>query len=473
MAELDSSFTSARQPPSFRRAVVSKKGIGVRAWLLIDGHGGAQVVKAGKHDIMRRTGLPARDLRVLDPLLSYPCTILGRDRAIVINLEHIKAIITAHEVLLLNSTDPTVAPFIVNLQRRLLNAHSQVPEKGEGGLRDYASQAVESTINEKDEHLCRRNSHRKPSFLDVSPDLSSFQAEGPRSQVSASASQLDPAGLPFEFLALETCLEAACICLEVDTETLEHEAYPALDELTVKCSTLNLERVRQIKSRLVAISGRVQALRDELEQLLDDDRDMREMYLTDKLTRHQVEELASPVHSTFVDEAPFPLASNKRKSDNEEESYVFHSQGGSTSICNLQNRVSRSSSTNTSAATSKILDVEDLEMLLEAYFVQTDSTLNKLFTLREYVDDTEDYINIMLDEKQNQLLQMGVMMTTGMLVMSAFLVVTGVFGSNIRISLFNDGGLPQFLWVVCGTGSCVILAYMLVIAWCKHKRLLE
>lgn len=42
------------------------------------------------------------------------------------------------------------------------------------------------------------------------------------------------------------------------TQTLEEEAYPALDELTSKVSTLNLERVRQIKSRLVAISGRVQ-----------------------------------------------------------------------------------------------------------------------------------------------------------------------------------------------------------------------
>lgn len=39
---------------------------------------------------------------------------------------------------------------------------------------------------------------------------------------------------------------------------LEKEAYPALDELTSKISTMNLERVRQIKSRLVAISGRVQ-----------------------------------------------------------------------------------------------------------------------------------------------------------------------------------------------------------------------
>ena len=41
-------------------------------------------------------------------------------------------------------------------------------------------------------------------------------------------------------------------------KTLELEAHPALDKLTSKISTLNLERVHQIKSRLVAITGRVQ-----------------------------------------------------------------------------------------------------------------------------------------------------------------------------------------------------------------------
>lgn len=44
----------------------------------------------------------------------------------------------------------------------------------------------------------------------------------------------------------------------MQARTLEQEAHPALDKLTSKISTLNLERVRQIKSRLVAISGRVQ-----------------------------------------------------------------------------------------------------------------------------------------------------------------------------------------------------------------------
>lgn len=98
---------------------VRKKGMGVRPWLLVDSSGQALVVEAGKYAIMRRTDLPARDLRILDPLLSYPSTVLGRERAIVINLEHIKAIIRAHEVLLLNSGDPSVTPFVDELQRRL------------------------------------------------------------------------------------------------------------------------------------------------------------------------------------------------------------------------------------------------------------------------------------------------------------------------------------------------------------------
>ncbi|KAH9297325.1 hypothetical protein KI387_029007, partial [Taxus chinensis] len=374
-----------------RGGAARKKGIGLRAWLLVDAHGGTQVVEAGKHAIMRRTGLPARDLRILDPLLSYPSTILGRERAIVINLEHIKAIITAQEVLLLNSTDPYVAPFVNNLQRRLLNASSpafprQVQRSGEGAHSDsdmeYASEgaggdeALKLRSNKEEEVLYPKSSLHKPSVPEASSDLSS-QAPGSQFQISSSEKKLSPSALPFEFFALEACLEAACSNLDAETKALEHEAYPALDELTVKISTLNLERVRQLKSRLVAISARVQAVRDELEQLLDDDGDMNEMYLTDKLIRQQHEGLDSPVHSNFTHETS-SLGANNGNSDNDGGSNVSYSQESCTSIANLQSQVSRCSSITSSTTNGKHQDVEELEMLLEAYFVQIDGTLNKL-----------------------------------------------------------------------------------------------
>ena len=170
---------------------------------------------------------------------------------------------------------------------------------------------------------------------------------------------------------------------------------------------------------------------------------------------------------------------------------------------NAPSRRSHGTHTSTHSAISNKLDVEELEMLLEAYFVQIDGTLNKLSTvchthlstwhsnseyyfsflnklpfsmkLREYVDDTEDYINIMLDDKQNHLLQMGVMLTTATLVVSAFVVVAGIFGMNITIELFKDEvhGMTRFLWTVGGGSAGTVFLYVIAIAWCKHRRLLE
>ncbi|CAI5961987.1 unnamed protein product [Closterium sp. NIES-65] len=64
-----------------------------------------------------------------------------------------------------------------------------------------------------------------------------------------------------------------------------------------------------------------------------------------------------------------------------------------------------------STATS-VENVEELEMLLEAYFVVIDGTLNKLTQLSQYIDDTEDFINIQLDNVRNQLIQFELIMTT-------------------------------------------------------------
>ncbi|GAV90871.1 hypothetical protein CFOL_v3_34273 [Cephalotus follicularis] len=464
------------------RAVNRKKGVGVRAWLLLDSTGQAQVMEAGKYVIKRRTGLPARDLRILDPLLSYPSTVLGRERAIVINLEHIKAIITAQEVLLLNPRDPSVIPFVKELQRRLL-CHHHATKSQEGNCNNscrtnlYCLQGPHSTV------VSPSNTRDSSQFQDQDEEIKPDEKQGLENQDGSKV-------LPFEFVALEACLEAACSCLENEAKTLEQEAHPALDKLTLKISTLNLERVRQIKSRLVAIIRRVQKVRDELEHLLDDDEDMAEMFLTDKQQLENSSASSMNCRDGMVDEVLGENVDDRTHAEIsmdaagdaiDHEGYVQSTNKTQENLFGASNVLGRGShgthTSTTRSAVGKNLDVEELEMLLEAYFVQIDGTLNKLSTLREYVDDTEDYINIMLDDKQNHLLQMGVMLTTATLVVSAYIAVVGALGMNIHIELFDHSkpqlGMTRFLWTVggCTTGS--IFLYVVAIAWCKHKRLLE
>ncbi|KAM2956917.1 hypothetical protein FF2_023989 [Malus domestica] len=85
-AEDDSDSTRPTMPGLSVSVVdgLLKKEVCVKPWLLLNSSGQAQVVEADKHTIMRWTGLPARDHRILDPLLSYPSTVLGRERAIVL-----------------------------------------------------------------------------------------------------------------------------------------------------------------------------------------------------------------------------------------------------------------------------------------------------------------------------------------------------------------------------------------------------
>lgn len=105
-------------------ASLIKKTAVSRSWVSVDTSGQSTVLDLDKYGIMKRVSIHARDLRILDPLLSYPSAIFGREKAIVLNLEvhifklihyfpclvwlfnlfpilclqHIKAIITTEEV---------------------------------------------------------------------------------------------------------------------------------------------------------------------------------------------------------------------------------------------------------------------------------------------------------------------------------------------------------------------------------------
>ncbi|GAB4843258.1 hypothetical protein Ancab_013224 [Ancistrocladus abbreviatus] len=67
-----------------------------QSWMMFDSSGQSTTLDVDKYAIIRRVHINARDLRILEPNLSYPSAILGRDNAIVLNLEHNKRCIMHH-----------------------------------------------------------------------------------------------------------------------------------------------------------------------------------------------------------------------------------------------------------------------------------------------------------------------------------------------------------------------------------------
>nr|DAD35047.1 TPA_asm: hypothetical protein HUJ06_005687 [Nelumbo nucifera] len=303
---------------------LKKRGHGSRSWIRIDRNGNSKILDLDKTTIMRRCSLPGRDLRLLDPLFIYPSTILGREKAIVVSLEQIRCIITADEVILMNSLDGCVVQY--------------------------------------ESELCKR--------LQISKD------------------QIDD--LPFEFRALELALELTCMSLDAQVRELEMEVYPVLDELVSSVSTLNLERVRRLKGHLLALTRRVQKVRDEIEQLMDDDGDMAEMYLTEKKERMEAYSSSEQYFQNNVLVGAGMMSKSAPVSPVDSSSGAHRLERALSSILSSSKHGSLLGSSNNGES------IVELEMLLEAYFVVIDNTLNKLLSLKEYVDDTEDFINIKL-----------------------------------------------------------------------------
>ncbi|KAL0386036.1 UNVERIFIED_CONTAM: Magnesium transporter MRS2-5 [Sesamum radiatum] len=224
--------------------------------------------------------------------------------------------------------------------------------------------------------------------------------------------------LPFEFRALELALESTCMSLDTQVKELEKEIYPVLDELASSISTSNLERVRRFKGHLLALTQRVQKVCDEIEHLMDDDGDMAEIGVP-KLQR-ALSNISSSKHGSFLSS----------------------SSGGE--------------------------NIDQLEMLLEAYFVVIDNTLNKLLSLKEYIEDTEDLINIKLGNVQNQLIQFELLLTAATFVATIFTVVTAVFGMNFDDSVFENAS--TFNWVLIITGVSCGLLYLAFLIYFRHKK---
>lgn len=309
------------------------------------------------------------------------------------------------------------------------------------------------------------------------PDLGNKKRSGtgPASVSSPDLRMLDEADadlldsddetmLDFEFVVLDCALEVICAHYEKSALNLRVDLLPALDKLANTVNSVNLDDVKRLKNRASRLMQRVGKVRDELTRFLDDDSDMRQLYLSRKLA------ILAAEHESLGN-VPTPSASARLISRSPPSRQ--NSLGMETPLAGSLGAGVAAASAGPAAvlhggiAIDDDSDVLEAENLLEAYFMQIDTIANLLSVLDEHVDDTEDFINIELDFKRNELIQLELLLTTGTFSLAIYSVVAGIFGMNMS-SLPN----ASFSVVIFATLFACALAFLAVLFYCWKRRLL-
>ena len=466
-----------------------------KGWLRVDSTGRLTKLTIEKHKISHMLRVPIRDLRVLEPAMSssYSTSIWCRERSIVVNLEQIKILITAEEVICPDSRNSAVVErYIPELQRRLqrrikMKESSQKEDKVKKNMPETFSsfalnEAAEKSNKEKDHHERKPSNsggytsfdeeemkgheggHHRTSFDTFgrpTPEGSEFSSEGGSDET-----------LPFELIALEIALEMVCNALEVESDKVEREGKPQLEKLRQDVNQTNLEKVRRVKNRLVRINARVSKVREEIQRYLDDDSDMRDLYLTRRLREELRQNTARSNRESGA--TPSPAGANRGGRGLGSQPPLSPLNQSQRTPNQMQN------SPNVNSGQVQIIgpngevwdedkDLQEVEDLFETYFTHIDSTFRNLEQLNEYIDDMEDLIEIELDSKRNQLIKLELLLTTGTLCLSGFGVVVGVFGMNIRNGL--EGSQSSFELVIVFSVIGSVLTFAAIVQACRYFRL--
>ena len=262
--------------------------------------------------------------------------------------------------------------------------------------------------------------------------------------------------LPFELVGLEVALEMVCNQLERDRRDVGQEVRASLAGLRKKVDTFNLERVRRVKSKVTALTGRVAKVREEIKRYLDDDSDMRDMYLTRKA---MLEDFHANEHGNAAGRRRKRGGEFPRRFEAAERDLPFrklvHGSGGSFKMRRQslnfggaegdrgegderrgsprRRRVPHDPGDGDELAEATSApgvedvfgeelfphqedsDLQVVEDLLETYFAHIDSTYAELDAIDQFINDTEDFVNIQLDVTRNQLQKFEVTLTSATL----------------------------------------------------------
>ncbi|KAK9813533.1 hypothetical protein WJX73_005543 [Symbiochloris irregularis] len=427
-------------------------------WLCINSAGIRTVLHSDKRGIIQKfkLGVPIRDMRLMDPnlLTSATAKILVRDNAIVVSVEHVRVIVTSDMVIM--PQDGFEHNKLNQAFNSLLQEHI-IEHAQEEQLRAAAAQ------------------RRHDAVMEAAMEGAAVEGDDAKSSDS-SGFRHEVAPLPFELQVLETCIGDVCKHCDKLSKELESYANPALDALTRSVTTKVLEHVRKVKGRHQRLIMRVRALREELQRFLEDDEDMIKLCLSRKRDLERALASSGMQHAQHGGTTPFAPSSSipiRRSSMQLTRDYSGSSPwvGGQSPP---KHHMERTESGNFPGnfAEDESESVEAVENLLESYFMQIDTVYDRLTNIGEYVQDTEEFVNIELDSARNRLIRLEIVLTAGTFALAIFSLVGGVLGENLILPSSITQTVRDFFLVNLGTLGFCLLVFIAIMAYIRFRRLM-
>lgn len=337
--------------------------------------------KFSKTEFLSENKLFPRDLRKIDSSNVDVAPIIAvRTDCILINLLHIKALIKSNEVMIFDTSNPDYASklslFMYDLESKLKTKMVHVPiTSGKNGTDETP---LSSTVN------CYSNNPNQP----------------------------------YEFRALECILINVMAILESGLQQQSKVCKSILLQLDQEIDRAKLRDLLIHSKSLTTFCQKALLIRNALDDLLDNDDDLEDMYLTENKARREM--LKS-----------YGITTNDRDNSN--------GSSGSGSGAN-SSKLAADSTKKKPLIISKDneMDTGEIEMLLEAYYKQCDEIVQQAETLINDIKSTEEIVNIILDANRNSLMVYELKVSIYTLGFTVATLIPALYGMNLENFLENS-----------------------------------
>jgi len=427
--------------------ISSATGRAVFEVLRLDPRGNTRRLYVKRRDLLRAHNIQPRDLRRIDPSLSVGKSIYSisvRENCLLIAVGGVRLIVAADRALLFEPASNRSKQFL-----DIALSHLQ-QQSGDGFINGLGMT----------ERLVARGSMTGSMQSSVLGSFDDAYASGKAT------------GPPFELEMVEAALIVATGALDRELSGIESRVQNVLDKLPSAINPTNLEELRRVKAALVDIESKADTFREVLEDLFDDEDEMREMNLSSRpkreeqrrqrergrLERERNYELEREarrervlaeegMHTERADVSgpvagaqavPTGDSSDSNADPTREEQLEMwweeeKMRGSSSHIEDVQEAMMAAEE-----AMEEQRELEQVEDMLDYYLQRVSMTEDEAQQLLTGARDLEESIGVSLSARRFELGRLELTLSIGSFAAALGAMIAGIFGMNLQSTLENS-----------------------------------